>query len=181
MILGAVLAGGRSTRFGGDKAAALLAGRPLIEHAFAALAPHCGAVVVAGRDWPEAVTVADRPAPDMGPLGGLAGALHHAAAIGARAVLSVGCDTPHLPFALLAGLAARDDAAFVAALPVIGIWPAALAEALEAFVATDPRRSIRGWAATCGAMAIDGPQLANVNTLADLQGLAAVATPPPGG
>jgi molybdenum cofactor guanylyltransferase len=173
MILGAVLAGGRSSRFGSDKAAALLDDRPLIDHALAALAPYCGALVVAGREWPGQVTVADRPAPDMGPLGGLAGALHHARAIGARAVLSVGCDTPHLPPALLAELAVRDNAAFVDALPVIGIWPAALADALEAFVANDARRSIRGWAAACGAAPIAAGPLANVNTPADLGRLVA--------
>ncbi len=39
-LLGAVLAGGSSTRFGSDKALALLAGKPLIEHA---IARACGA------------------------------------------------------------------------------------------------------------------------------------------
>lgn len=173
MILGAVLAGGRSSRFGGDKAAAMLGERALMDHALAALGPHCGALVVAGRAWPGIATVADRPRADMGPLGGLAGALHHAAAIGARAVLSIGCDTPMLPTALLVGLAKREDAAFVASLPVIGIWPSALARPLEMFVATDPRRSIRGWAAACGAAAVDSGPLANVNTPADLAVLSA--------
>jgi molybdopterin-guanine dinucleotide biosynthesis protein A len=69
-ILGAVLAGGRSSRFGSDKAMAMLDGRPLIDHAIAA-GPHCAAVVVCGRDHPGHVCLADRPAPDMGPLGAI--------------------------------------------------------------------------------------------------------------
>src|SRR3546814_3555756 len=38
--LGAVLAGGRSSRFGSDKALAMLGGRTLLDHAQAALRPH---------------------------------------------------------------------------------------------------------------------------------------------
>lgn len=172
MILGAVLAGGRSSRFGDDKGAARWQGRALIDHALAALAPHCAALVVVGREWPGASSVPDRPAPDLGPLCGLAGALRHAEAIGARAVLSVGCDTPAVPAALLADLAGRGRAAFLASLPVIGIWPAALSPRLDAFVASDPRRSLRGWAAACGAEAIESGPIANINTREDLARLA---------
>ncbi|WP_315761210.1 molybdenum cofactor guanylyltransferase [Sphingomonas sp. Y38-1Y] len=175
MILGAVLAGGRSSRFGGDKGAALFEGRALIDHALAALTPHCGALVVVGREWPGVASVPDRPLPDLGPLGGLAGALHHAQAIGARAVLSVGCDTPAIPAALLADLAARPGPTLVETLPIIGIWPAGLSAQLDAFVATDPRRSMRGWAAACGAAFVEAPPLANINTAGDLAALQDVA------
>src|SRR3546814_5673419 len=56
--LGAVLAGGRSSRFGSDKALAMLGGRTLLDHAQAALRPHCDALIVVGRgeglaDWPQ--------------------------------------------------------------------------------------------------------------------------------
>ena len=171
MILGAVLAGGRASRFGSDKGAALFEGRALIDHALTALARHCDALVVVGRGWPGVASVPDRPAPDLGPLGGLAGALHHAQAIGAGRVLTLGCDTPLVPDAVLAELTARETPAFLDDLPVIGIWPASLSPQLDEFVATDPRRSVRGWAARCGAVALAAPALPNINTIADLERL----------
>src|SRR3546814_5020197 len=73
LTLGAVLAGGRSSRFGSDKALAMLGGRTLLDHAQAALRPHCDALIVVGRGE----GLADWPQPDMGPLGGVAGALRH--------------------------------------------------------------------------------------------------------
>lgn len=168
MILGAVLAGGRASRFGSDKGAAVFEGRALIDHALAALGRHCGALVVVGREWPGAASVPDRPVPDLGPLGGLAGALHHAQAIGAGRVLTLGCDTPLVPEGLLAELVARETPAFLDDLPVIGIWPAHLSPMLDDFVVTDSRRSVRGWAARYGAVGVAGPTVPNINTPADL-------------
>ena len=49
MILGCVLAGGQSQRFGSDKALAELAGRSLLARAVDALWGWCEAVVVVGR------------------------------------------------------------------------------------------------------------------------------------
>lgn len=178
MILGAVLAGGESRRFGSDKAAALLDGRPLIDHALAALELHCDALVVVGREWPGVAGVPDRPGPGLGPLGGLNAALHHGAGMGADAVLTLGCDTPAVPHALLAMLAKRGDAAFVGGLPIIGIWPVRHAALLDHFVATDPRRSMRGWAAACGAVSVDAPPLANINTPGDLDTVLRDRPPP---
>ncbi|MBA3896663.1 MAG: NTP transferase domain-containing protein, partial [Sphingomonadaceae bacterium] len=63
MILGAVLAGGASRRFGSDKALAMRDGRPLIAHVVDALATQVDAVVVCGRDWGGLPSIADRPAP----------------------------------------------------------------------------------------------------------------------
>src|SRR3546814_14674685 len=93
-LLGAVLAGGRSSRFGSDKALAMLDGRTLLDHAAAALGAHVETVVICGRHVPGMTGLADRPAADMGPVGGLNAALHHAAAQGYDAVLTKGCDVP---------------------------------------------------------------------------------------
>ena len=58
-ILGAVLAGGQSSRFGSNKAVAMLGDRTLVAHARARLAPYCARVVqVGGVDG-----VPDMPAP----------------------------------------------------------------------------------------------------------------------
>jgi molybdopterin-guanine dinucleotide biosynthesis protein A len=49
---GAVLPGGRSSRFGADKAMALLGGKTLLDHAVLALAGQCDAMVTVGVDSP---------------------------------------------------------------------------------------------------------------------------------
>ncbi|WP_448662932.1 molybdenum cofactor guanylyltransferase [Sphingomonas sp. CJ20] len=166
--LGVVLAGGESRRFGSDKAVALLAGRTLIDHALAALAPHVDALAVAGRTYAGGVTgvasIPDYPAAGLGPLGGLAGALRHARAQGFARVLSCSVDAVRFPAAML-----TRAPCYLAAQPVIGLWPADAAEALAHFVEHDPRRSMRGFAAAIGAVAIsvDTPP-ENINAPEDL-------------
>ena len=168
--LGVVLAGGRSSRFGSDKALARFDGRTLLDHALAALRPHVDAVAVVGRAHGAVPGIADWPAPDLGPLGGLCGALRFAAAEGHDLVLSCSVDCLDVPADLLVAAPC-----YLAAQPVIGLWPVSLAGALEDFLATDPRRSVRGFAASVGAAAIesDRPQ-PNINTPADLAALVAL-------
>jgi molybdopterin-guanine dinucleotide biosynthesis protein A len=175
-LLGAVLAGGRSSRFGSDKALAELRGKPLLRHAAEALAAQCDSVIVCGRDWPDLVSVPDRPTPDLGPLGGLNAALHHAADNGFDAVLSVGCDTPLLPHDLADRLLRAGEAAYLRGLPIIGLWPARLAAMLDTHLATTADRSLRAWSRLASAMPIEvDPPLANVNRPEDLA--AAVGKP----
>ena len=170
-LLGAVLAGGRSSRFGSDKAMALWQGRALLDHVIDALRPMVDEMLLCGRSHGGIAGVADRPAPNMGPLGGLNAALHHAAAHGFDAMLIAGCDTPLLPAALLERLRGSRGPAYVANLPVIGYWPASLAGALDRFMAEDRKHAIKAWATSVGAEPIDWPALVNVNERADLQGL----------
>ncbi|SFS12571.1 molybdenum cofactor guanylyltransferase [Sphingomonas jatrophae] len=165
-ILGAVLAGGASRRFGQDKALALLGGRPLIAHALAALDAQVDAMVVCGRDWPGGIGLPDRPGPGLGPLGGLAAALHHAAGHGFDAVVSLPCDVARVPPDLVLRLG-EAGAAYVEGQPVVGRWPAALSAVLDAHIARDPRRSLRGWVAVAGARPVT-IELPNVNTPEDL-------------
>lgn len=174
-ILGAILAGGAARRFGGDKAAAVLNGRPLIEHVAAALAPHVASVMVVGRAWPGLVDIADPPGEQVGPLGGLSAALAYARENGFSAVLSAPCDTPLLPEALVAQVASA-ACAYVPQLPVLGIWPATLGDRLAAHLCRDPRRSMRGWARQAGAAEIDWPaEIPNINRPDDLDRLTGAA------
>ncbi|HRK31247.1 MAG TPA: molybdenum cofactor guanylyltransferase [Tepidisphaeraceae bacterium] len=74
-----ILAGGNSSRFGSDKARAIVHGIPLISGIDAALRESCSAVTVVGRHANQysdlgLQTIADRCA-DQGPLGGLDAAL----------------------------------------------------------------------------------------------------------
>ena len=168
-ILGAVLAGGRSSRFGSDKAMARMAdGRTLIDHAIAGLTPHVAQVVLCGRDG----GLADRPRPDMGPLGGLNAALHHARDKGFAGVLTTGCDMPFYP-ATLPAMLIGPDAAVLKDQPLIGWWPAALSPELDAHLDEENNRSIRGWMERIGARVVDVPGLVlpNINRPEDLAGL----------
>ncbi len=160
-ILGAILAGGESRRFGSNKAAAELDGRALIDWVRSALAPQVEALMVCGP-----AGLADRPAGRLGPLAGINAALH--AASGFDAVLSVPCDAPLLPADLRRRLEAAGAPAFIEDAPVIGLWPVALGAALDAHL-TGEDRSMRGWARRTGARSIrlDRPIL-NVNTPDDL-------------
>ncbi|MBY8827559.1 molybdenum cofactor guanylyltransferase [Hephaestia sp. CMS5P-6] len=168
MILGAVIAGGQSRRFGSDKAEALLDGAPLVEHAARQLRPYVGAIVLVGRDRPGWLCLHDRPRAGLGPLGGIAAATHYAATHGHDLVLTIGCDMPRIPAKLIETLVERQPA-YCASAPILGCWPASLAAALDRHVEHDPKRSIRGWADRIGASPVDTPApLTNVNTPADL-------------
>lgn len=171
MMLGAVLAGGQARRFGSDKALAEWRGRALIDHVATALAPHVDALVVCGRDHPGVVSIADRPHADLGPLGGISAALHHARAHGHAFVLSLPCDTPLIDEALLDALAGAGNSAFLAAMPVIGLWESRHADALDRLLAGDGSRSIRSWAESIGAAPLELGRPLNINRREDLDDL----------
>ena len=121
MILGAVLAGGKSTRFGSDKALAELAGESLLIRAVDMLSGWCEKVVVVGREEAPAPTLPDRPHPGMGPLGGIAAALYDARDEGYELVLTCGVDSVDLPENLPELLSPAP--AYLADQPVVGLWP----------------------------------------------------------
>lgn len=168
-VLGAILAGGRSSRFGSDKALAALDGRALIDRVADAIAPQVDALVVVGRTHAGLEAVADRPAPDLGPLGGIAGALHHAQARGFTQVLTVPCDTPFVPADLCARLAAVGPAAYLGDLPIVGWWPVDVADMLHTVLRGPGRRSVRAFADWIGAEPVAiGSGIVNINTPVDL-------------
>jgi molybdenum cofactor guanylyltransferase len=165
--LGAILAGGKACRFGSDKAAALLDGVSLLDHVSRALAREVGTIVVAGREWPGLVTVADEPGPGLGPLGGLLGALTYARTHRFDQVLASGCDMPDLPPDLLRMLAPAPS--YLAGQPLVGLWPSDSAPLLAAHLRQDSRRSMMGWAARLAAREVAPPApLANINSPAAL-------------
>jgi molybdenum cofactor guanylyltransferase len=164
--LGALIAGGQSLRFGADKALALIDGRALIDHVADHLRSQCDEVIVCGRAWGDMISVADRPSPGLGPLGGLSAALHYGAAQGFDMVVTAGCDTlpvPTLP-------AAERSPVVVAGQYLFGRWPVSLAAQLETHLATSKDRSMRRWMAATGARQIAvATQLHNLNTQADFR------------
>ncbi|WP_439546224.1 molybdenum cofactor guanylyltransferase [Sandarakinorhabdus sp.] len=171
-VLGAILAGGQSRRFGSDKALALYHGLELICHVINRLQPQCDALLICGRRFDDLDMADDRPEPGLGPLGGLAAALHAGRERQFDMVVSVPCDTPDIPEDLVVQLGAAP--AFLIDLPVIGAWPCALSSALDAHLAGTDRRSMQAWARRCGAAPRHLAQrLANLNTHADLMACSA--------
>lgn len=167
-LLGAILAGGEARRFGSDKALAEIDGRAMIDHVAACLRPQAAALAVVGRDHGGLLRIDDAPAPGLGPLGALLGALRHATAAGYDAVLSAPCDMPLLPH----DLAARLDPApaYVAQHPVVGLWPVSTEPMLSTLLASG-NHAVRAFADRCGARPVGIAGLINVNRTQDLEAL----------
>lgn len=167
-LLGAVLAGGRSTRFGSDKASAMVGGKQLIQHAIEALAVHAEAVVCCGRSLEGVTSLDDRPAPGEGPLAGLNAALHHAGSHGFDAVLCAPIDVHPLAPALKA--LRGNSCAVLASQWTIGIWPVLLGPPLERHLANG-HRSFRSWLELTKPTLISDAALGlrNFNRPADLE------------
>jgi len=167
MILGVVLAGGTSTRFGSDKALAELDGRTLLTRAVDALSGWCELVVITGRAAGPAPCIPDWPRPNMGPLAGLAAGLRHAQDLDYESVLTCGVDSPGLPPDLLGLLSPAP--AYVAQQPVIGHWPASAAEIAVNILEGQGRHSMFAFAEAMKARAVElASPPPNINTQADL-------------
>lgn len=166
-ILGAIIAGGAARRFGADKGAVLLHGTALIDHVVQSLRSQTDALIVVGRDWQGLKSIADRPRGDEGPLGGLCAALHYASEQGHDAVLCAGCDTLPVPAELRSILS--PGPAVVDGHWLMSLWPSALAEDLDRWLAGQPDRSIRGWMRHVGAKAVSvETRFYNINMPKDL-------------
>lgn len=162
--LGAIIAGGQSTRFGGDKGAALLNGKALIDHVADALRPKCEEIIICGREWPGLESYLDRPQSDMGPLGGLNVALHVAQQNGFDVVLTAGCDV--LPVPMFD--ASEHGPCVIAGHYLFGLWPSSLASKLDGHLATQTDHSMRHWIAVSGARQIESNlEFHNLNSRAD--------------
>lgn len=171
MLLGVVLAGGQSSRFGSDKAVAQLEGRTLIARATQALAKWCENVVIAGREsGPETGTtqcIPDWPRAGMGPLGGIAAGLRHAQEHDYDGILTCGVDSVSLPQDMLADISPAP--AYLETQPVIGHWKADNAGAVEAILQSEGRHSMIAFATSVNARAVKTASTpANINTPADL-------------
>jgi FdhD protein len=155
-VSGAVLAGGRSRRMGGDKRRVPIDGRPLLARAVAALQDVVDEVVVVTASGDEPVlaelvpgvrAVADLE-PDRGPLGGLVTALRLATT---DVVVVVPGDHPALAAPVLRALAEAllADAHAQAALlgtdrgpqPLLGAYRRAAADAVQTLLDDGERRA----------------------------------------
>lgn len=178
-----VLAGGRSTRMGRDKAALEHAGRSQLEHAVELLRPFVSEVFVSVRADQRDDPLRSRFAQivDAGDVQGPAAGIRAAQAHDpAAAWLVVACDLPHLDATTLAQLVAQRDPTKSATAyrsshdglpePLCAIWEPGSAAALEAFLATG-RNCPRKFLINSDTLLLDQPHpeaLDNVNTPEDL-------------
>ncbi len=101
-----ILAGGKSTRMGSDKAFARIGPQTLVERCAGVMA-RCFTTTIIIANRPEAfeslrLSVRKDDLPDLGPLGGILTALHHAAT---PAVFIIACDMPFLNDTLIRAMA----------------------------------------------------------------------------
>jgi molybdopterin-guanine dinucleotide biosynthesis protein A len=190
-LAGVVLAGGRSVRFGGEKASALLGGKPLLMWAVERLRSVCALVAVSARPGTEAAALAqaaglavlhDAPGDAAGPLAGVRAGLQWAVTLGARALAVSPCDVPLLPDDLYLRLAAAAGAGAALAetgdgpQPLCALWPVSALGALEAALAGGAHPATWRMLESIGARRVrfdEAARFANLNTRADLEAIAA--------
>jgi molybdopterin-guanine dinucleotide biosynthesis protein A len=179
--VGAILAGGRGRRIGGDKALIELGGRPLVQWPLRAMQQAVGDVIVVAKPDTTLPALAGvimwrEPAEPQHPLVGIVAALRAARG---RSVLVCAADIPFVSVASLRGLAGADAqrAAAVVAVkrggegalqPLLARYePGALA-LLEAAVGEDA--PLRATVEALGVVRFEVPaiDLFNVNTPEDL-------------
>ncbi|MFC3164347.1 molybdenum cofactor guanylyltransferase MobA [Ciceribacter thiooxidans] len=170
---GIILAGGLSRRMGENKAAVLLGGKTMIRHVAERLAPQVSSLVVNAPEGADAglglPLVPDTIAGHPGPLAGVLAGLRHAEKLARppRHIVTVPADTPFLPCDLVERLEAAlptDDAIVVASSmgrshPVIALWPIAVADDLEEWLADPGNRRLQAFIARHPSAAVDFPPI----------------------
>lgn len=188
MVLGLILAGGRSTRFGGEKAVARLAGMPLLAHAHRRLAAHCRIIGVnaprvsgAGRlaIGLGAPLVRDPPHAPHVPLTGIAAGLVWAQRENEALLVTLPCDMPLLPPDVAPRLIAAAEgraAAFARAgdehHPLCSVWRVTMLDAVFSALAMEtppPVRTILEEAEAAEVEFDDPAAFLNISTPADLE------------
>lgn len=185
-VAGLVLAGGRSSRFGGEKAAALFRGRPLLLGAVERLAEVCAHVAVNARPGSEAERLAgnlpvlhDRPQDPQGPLAGIRAGLAWARGLGAARLVVIPCDSPCPPVDLVGRLIIGGGAAMAetedGVQPLFAVWPVWALARLDETMADGAHPPTWRVLHDLGAARVRfaASDLANVNTRQDLEALEA--------
>jgi len=162
---GVIIAGGQSSRMGGEeKAFKFIGGRTIIDRVVARLRPQVDALAInangdASRFSSAGLAVfPDRLTHVTTPLAGIHASLVWARGMGHDLLLTVPADTPFLPH----DLAERLKAPAIAASGgqnhfIIGAWPTSLADALERAIRDDGLFRVRDWATLVDARPVEWP------------------------
>jgi len=173
-LLGVVLGGGRSRRFGSPKAHARVGGVPLAARSRDALTEVVGRVVLVAGDaeLADALGLEDRPdrTPGLGPVGGVSTALHWARDGGLDGVLLLACDLPLVPSTLLRAIVDRFDglsAIVPESLGPLGLEPLCAAYPVSCLTAVDDAARLpdRSMATLLAGLTVRPVPLADVSSL----------------
>ncbi|WP_105382183.1 molybdenum cofactor guanylyltransferase MobA [Neorhizobium alkalisoli] len=154
---GLILAGGKSSRMGTDKALLEIGGDTILGHTVRRLGPQVREIALnAPEGFPNPVglrLVPDRMGNQVGPLAGVLSGLRDIIARGLPAthLLTVPSDTPFFPTDLVTRLEAGTDDARTIVIPasgerdhpVFGLWPLAIADDLETWLSNPENRRIK--------------------------------------
>ena len=188
-IAGVILAGGQASRLGGgDKPLLRIGAHTMLDRIVAALQSETAAIAISANGDPARFAAFGLPVlPDgafarQGPLAGVLAGLDWAAAIDARALLTVPGDTPFVPEGLAAALAPPPACAASNGRVhhLVALWPIACREHLRRLLAAPGARAVVRFADQIGMRTVDFPvgkwdPFLNVNTAADLTTARALA------
>ncbi len=189
---GLILAGGKSSRMGTDKAILEIGGDTILGHTVRRLRPQvCEITLNASEGFRNPLDlrlVPDRMGSQVGPLAGVLSGLRDIIARGLPAthLLTVPSDSPFFPIDLAARLeAGTDDAGTIVITasegrdhPVFGLWPLAIADDLETWLSNPENRRIKAFLHRHRLVTVEFPMIEtasgpfdpffNINTPEDL-------------
>lgn len=183
-ICAVIVAGGRSSRMGREKAHELIRGQSILQRIVQALNPQVEQVLVnANGDVARFSELGLAVLPDLRrdvvtPLAGVHAGLSHAQAQGFDAVLTVPSDTPFLPPDMRQRLVIAGRPAVIAASAgqqhyLTGLWSVTLLPEITHALSQQPVPRLQDWCRVTGAAVIDWSALPydpffNVNTPEEL-------------
>ena len=186
--VGAIIAGGRSSRMGGcEKAFLELASKPVILHVIEQFEPQVDQLVINANGEAARFSefgldvVPDAMTSLTTPLAGLHAALRFTKSVEADVLITVPSDTPFLPYDLVAKLLENTGASGAAIAAsggqehyIIGAWKTELLDDLENAIARDNVFRVKDWAQRASAQKVEWPvkphdPFFNVNAPEDLR------------
>jgi molybdenum cofactor guanylyltransferase len=184
-IAGCILAGGKSSRMGFDKASVLLGGKTLLAHVVDRLRTQVDVMAINSNDKSMVAAypiVPDKDANFAGPLAGVLVALQWAKTIlpTIDALVTVPVDTPFFPTNLVPVLQTYSKKTIAVAInngqlhPTVALWPLGIETELAKWLANPENRSAKGFLTTIEHTVVDFTTsqafdpFMNINTPQDL-------------